>query len=186
MRKFSMFLLLALALPAHAQPWEGWFIPVADGWAPLRFGMDRESTARRMDDAEFATRPAREGTLRFEKRIDGQIVELIANFQENTQEGVGGELYRIQVSWNRLEMPRPTAMRLYQRITDALARVYGQPIHEEDDGIGALDGGRGHVFLVFQGPEMQAMAELKAIRPNQFALYLTLDSPQFHPELPGG
>jgi hypothetical protein len=178
--------LLAATTPAGAEIWEGWHIPVADGFQRLRFGMDRATTSELLLGQGYKALHARAGTLRFERRLDGQTIELLAEFVEDARAGEGGRLCRLQLLWDRLEIPTARAMRLFESWERELERRYELPVFADEDGANALEGGRGRFVRLYQGPEMQAVLELRAVRPIQFRMLLTLDSPQLRPSLPGG
>jgi hypothetical protein len=184
-------ILVGLALALHASQvggelWDGWHAPLADGYGNLRFGMDRATVAQLLSEAGYRPLNARSGTLRFAGKLDGQSVELLAEFRADARAGEGGRLCRIQLHWDGLGGPTSRALALFERWESELARRYEAPLLAEEDGANALEGGRGRFVRLHQGPEMQAILELRAVRTNRFRMLLTLDSPQLQPKLPGG
>lgn len=174
--------LLSLATPAVAQdPWEGWVGPPADGLWGLRFGMDRVTVDARLQEIGLRQAHARTGTMRHAGHLEDRSLEVVTLYHEDAR---GERLYRIQVRWDDLQGPPEKSIRLFDRWDQWLQERYGWPLLESGAGSGLLTGS-GASLRLYQGPEMQAILELKSPRPGRIDMALILDHPQLHPDLPG-
>lgn len=180
----SLVLLIGLAaLPSLAQvPWNGWHGPPSEGIAGVRFGMDRESVGMAAREAGLHQLDARRGTMRFGGRLHDRRVELLVEFHEDP---VGHRLSRIQLTWDDLKGGAGGAVRFFEGIDAKLTAGHGPPLARQDSSPGQLSTGTGAYLRLYRDVELQAVLELKAIRPDRYNLTLMMDYPQLQPELAG-
>ncbi len=183
-----LILVLSLAMTAcsaSAQPWELWHVPIADGWGEIRFGMSRSEAVALVEAKGLRADNARAGTLRHVGKLDGRSAQVVTAYVADRVSGRSGRLYHIEVYWPEVHNTATGALARYRELEAEMEERYGPPVYEDDDGAGALRSASGRFIRIFQGPEMQAVLDLSAVKRNHYQLRMTLDSPQLHPKLPG-
>lgn len=181
----SVFVLFFAAVAAHAQPWESWHLPLADGWGELRFGMERSDVIPLIEALGLKPEHGRTGTVRHVGDLGGREANVITSYQSDRYSARGGRLYHIEIYWPEFAVTATKAIDRYREMEQELMARYGPPYYEEDDGVGALRSASGRFLRVFQGPEAQVVLDLSAVSRDRFQLRIVYDSPQLHPDLPG-
>ena len=161
------------------EPWVGWYGPVDEGLLDLKFGMGRFGVAQELRERDLQSRPAREGTQRFEGRILGELAQVVASYRPDASAPEGERLSAIQLVWTLYGVPN-NAVDLFERLDGMLASRYGEPLLAEDDGYAALDSGFGVNRRYYVGTQARAWLRLEAVRTERYQLVLTLQSPQWH------
>lgn len=177
--------LLESAVVRAQEPWLGWHGPPAEGAYGMRFGMDRATVEEAAHAAGLKTRRSRAGTLRFEGRLEGYSVEVVAEFLDDARGGLGGRLTRIHLRWPELPLGASKAVQLFEAFEERMTRRHGTPLLRRDSNPGELSTGRGAYQRLYRDVELQAVLELKATRPERYDLSLLLDYPQLTPQLTG-
>jgi hypothetical protein len=180
--------LLLLAIPSAAQDpaWESWHGPVADGWLGLRFGMGRFEVARRVESLGLKAENSRAGTMRHQGKLEKKSVQVITDFVEDRQSGRIGRLHHIELIWPEVDLTADRAYASFQAVLSLLETRYGPPFYEQNGGRSTIINAGGRILQVYRGPEMQAVVEIESVARGRYNMRLVLDSPQLHPDLPGG
>lgn len=174
--------LIALTAPAAAQvapPWEGWYLPPADGLLKLRFGMDPATVDSILTERGLEPyAAAEESQLRHDGKILGRPANVLTRFADARGAMREGRLARIELRW-RWEGTLRAPERIFEQLVGLMSERYGDPIRVQEPKRADLEVGTGHGWQAFQGPEAQVLVEIQAVRPELYRVGLRMDFPRW-------